>query len=58
MFEAESFLVGAQQRGWTFDRRIVLINKVALYELNGQAGFAHAAASYNHEFVFAEELHR
>lgn len=40
----------------TFDRRVVLVHKVTLDELYGQATLAHATASDNHQLVFPKEL--
>lgn len=44
--------------GRTFDGRVVLVDEMALYELDGQAGLADATSANDDEFVFAQELWR
>jgi hypothetical protein len=44
--------------GRTFDGGVVLVDEVALDELDGQAGLADAAAADDNELVLAKELGR
>jgi hypothetical protein len=44
--------------GPTFDCRIILIDEMALDELDGQAGFADTTAADDDELVFSQELRR
>jgi hypothetical protein len=42
----------------TFNRRVVLVDEVALDELDGQARLSHTTAAYYHQLVFSEKLRR
>ena len=42
----------------TFNRRVVLVNKVALNQLDCKAGFSDATSAYDHQLVFSQELDR
>lgn len=41
----------------TFDCGIVLVDKVALYQLNGEAGLSDTTTTDHDELVFSQELH-
>lgn len=41
-----------REEGLTFDGRIVLIDKVALDELDGEAGLAHTTTANDYQLVF------
>ncbi len=42
----------------TFNCRVVLVDEVALDQLDGQAGFTHTTSTNNDQFILSEELHR
>lgn len=39
--------------GHTLNGWVVLVHEMALYELNGETGFAHASSAHHHQFVFS-----
>ena len=45
-----------EELGRTFDCRIILVDKVTLYELDSQARFAHTTAADHHQLVLPEKL--
>lgn len=51
-------LLGGAAGGRTFNGRVILVDEVALDQLDGQAGFTHASAADHHQLVFSEELGR
>ena len=40
----------------TFNRGVILVDEMALDQLNSQAGFADTTAAYNNELVLSQEL--
>lgn len=42
----------------TFNCRIIFVDEVALYQLDGQTGLSDSSSAYNDELVFSQKLCR